>query len=97
MRAAAKSRSVGPIAPWRLPATVLTAAATSGVRLFDATTTGVGLDEALVRTLAVGAITWVVLGRIDRVIASVDAAAEDAPVPEPIDATAHDPADAPPL
>ena len=85
------SKAIGPLAPWRLPASILTAAGTSGMQLVDATTSGVGLDLALARTIGVGAITWIVLGRIDRVIASVDA--DDVPPVEPIDATATDPAD----
>ncbi|HWM20027.1 MAG TPA: hypothetical protein VNO51_10090 [Ilumatobacteraceae bacterium] len=59
----------GPIGPWRLALVVLAVAGTSGAVLAQSVQTGVGLDLALGRALAVAVVLWILLGTIDRMLA----------------------------
>jgi hypothetical protein len=59
----------GPIGPWRLALVVLAVASTSGAVLAQSVQTGVGLDLALGRALAVAVVLWILLGSIDRMLA----------------------------
>jgi hypothetical protein len=68
-------RPAGPLGPWKLSLSVVVAAACTGMPLTRAATSGVGLDMALARSFGAGFLTWIVVGSVNRVIASADAAA----------------------
>lgn len=76
--------TAGPLGPWRLSASVLAAAVTSGPQLVAATSTGHELDQALGRSLAVASVTWVLLGVINRILARTTVV-DDETAPEPDD------------
>ena len=59
----------GPLGPWRLVLVVFAVATTSGAVLAQSVQTGVGVDLALGRALAVAVVLWILLGSIDRVLA----------------------------
>jgi hypothetical protein len=59
----------GPLGPWRLVLVVFAVATTSGAVLAQSVQTGVGVDLALGRALAVAVVLWILLGSIDRILA----------------------------
>ena len=58
----------GPLGPWRLALVVFAVATTSGAVLAQSVQTGVGVDLALGRALAVAVVLWILLGSIDRIL-----------------------------
>jgi hypothetical protein len=63
----------GPLGPWRLSIAVLVAVLTSGMTLYHAASTGVGMDMALGRSFAIAFVTWIVLGNINKMLAIAEA------------------------
>lgn len=72
-KVAAPPRPQGPLGPWRLSISVLVSLGFTGVALWNAAQTGVDTDMALLRSFGVAFITWIALGRLNRVLASDDA------------------------
>ena len=60
----------GPLGPWRFSLAVAVTAATTGVPLIHAAQSGNAMDAALLRSFAIGFLTWFLLGRINRVLAA---------------------------
>jgi hypothetical protein len=67
----------GPLAPWKLSIAVATSAALTGMPLYDAAFTGVGVDMALVRSFAVAFFVWIAVGFINKVLRQAQASAAD--------------------
>jgi hypothetical protein len=68
-----KVQLYGPLGPWRLSIAVLVTALTSGSALFRSATTGVGVDMALGRSFGIAFVTWIVLGSINKMLATAEA------------------------
>jgi hypothetical protein len=60
--------SPGPLTRWRLLLAVGVSAVTTGSTLCSAVGTGEQLDLALLRSFGVWVLTWIAVGRIDRVL-----------------------------
>ena len=69
-------RRLGPLGPWRLALAITAAAVFTGLPLFDAATTGVGADMALLRSLGVALLTWVAVGALNRALINIPDAAD---------------------
>lgn len=65
----------GPLGPWRLSLSIIVAAAFTGMPLSDAATTGDGLDLALLRSFGVAFLTWIAVGRVNRMLGQAELAA----------------------
>ena len=63
----------GPLAAWRLSLAVGASFLLTGMPLVRAARDHVDLDLALVRSLALAALVWIVLGGINRVLATAEA------------------------
>lgn len=66
----------GPLAPFRLGLAVCAAVVTTGLPLWDAWTSGVGVDLALGRSFGVAFVLWIVLGRVSRMLGTAQLEAE---------------------
>jgi hypothetical protein len=64
----------GPLAPWKLSIAVAVSAAFTGIALYDAAMTGVGIDMALIRSFGVAFATWIAVGFVNRVLRDAQAA-----------------------
>lgn len=62
----------GPLAPYRFAIVIVFALAVSGIPLLDATETGRDIDLALGRTALSALFAWLVVGRINKILASAD-------------------------
>ena len=62
----------GPLAPWRLCIVVGVSSLTTGMALVHAAESGNGLDLALLRSFGIAFVTWIALGKINRVIGQVE-------------------------
>ena len=63
----------GPLAAWRLSLAVGTSFLLTGLPLVRAARDHMDLDVALMRSLAAAAFVWIVLGGVNRVLASAEA------------------------
>ena len=72
-------RLPGPLAPWRLSLVVALAAATTGMPLLRAASTGAQLDVALLRSFGIAFLAWIALGKINKVLAQVEPGQNTAP------------------
>ena len=72
----------GPLGPWKLSIAIGVSALFTGMALFDAATTGLGIDMALLRSFGVAFLTWIAVGILNRVLVGVPGVddAADAPV-----------------
>ncbi len=68
----------GPLAPWKLVITVVATAVLTGQQLLDATSSGVGVDFALLRSFAVAALVWFSVGMVNRVLVAATVQAIEA-------------------
>jgi hypothetical protein len=68
-----KVQIYGPLGPWRLSIAVLVAAIVSGMALYHAALSGVGVDMALGRSFGVAFVTWIVLGSINKMLGVAEA------------------------
>ena len=87
----------GPLGPWRLALVVFAVAATSGAVLTQSVQTGVGVDLALGRALAVAVVLWILLGSIDRMLARPRSPGITTNTSRPSTATPPTPSRGPPL
>jgi hypothetical protein len=76
----------GPLAPWRLSIAVAVSAAFTGLDLYDAAMTGVGVDMTLIRSFGVAFVVWIAVGFVNRVLRDAQAAVE-ADKPKPVQAS----------
>lgn len=76
----------GPLAPWKLSIAVAASAGFTGLDLYDAALTGVGVDMALIRSFGVAFGVWIAVGFVNRVLRDAQAAAE-ADQPAPVEAS----------
>lgn len=60
----------GPLAPYRFAIVVVFALVVAGRPLWDATETGVGIDAALIRIGVAALFAWIVVGRINKILAA---------------------------
>lgn len=67
----------GPLAPFRFIITVAFAFAVAGMPLWHATEAGQSVDAALIRAGVAALFSWIVVGRINKILAS--ATMPDAP------------------
>ena len=65
-------RLPGPLAPWRLSLVVALAAATTGMPLLRAASSGEQLDYALLRSFGIAFLAWIALGKINKVLGQVE-------------------------
>ena len=63
----------GPLAAWRLSLAVGASFLLTGLPLARAAADGSDLDLAVVRSLAAAALVWIVLGGINRILATAEA------------------------
>jgi hypothetical protein len=63
----------GPLAPWRFSLAVGASFVLTGIPLIHAVSSREGLDLAVMRSLGAAAFVWVVLGGINRVLATAEA------------------------
>lgn len=77
---AARAAPKGPLGPWKLSIAIVVSALFTGMALFDAATTGIGVDMALLRSFGVAFLTWIAVGILNRVLAGVPGAADAAVV-----------------
>jgi hypothetical protein len=66
----------GPLAPWKLSIAVAVSAAFTGLALYDAAMTGIGVDMALLRSFGVAFGVWIAVGLVNRVLRDAQAAIE---------------------
>lgn len=66
----------GPLAPYRFAITVVFALLVSGAPLWRATETGEGIDRALIRLALTAVFAWILLGQINKILASANVPTE---------------------
>jgi len=73
----------GPLAPWKLSISVAASAALTGLALYDAAMTGVGVDMALLRSFGTAFFVWIAVGFVNKVLlqAQTDASFDEVAVP----------------
>jgi len=65
----------GPLAPWKLSIAIAASAALTGLALYDAAMTGVGVDMALLRSFGAAFFVWIAIGFVNKVLLQADAGA----------------------
>jgi hypothetical protein len=72
----------GPLAAWKLSIAVAISAAFTGLPLYDAALSGVGVDMALLRSFGAAFGVWIAVGLVNRVLRDAQVAVEaDRPAP----------------
>lgn len=71
----------GPLAPWKLSIAVAVSAALTGMPLYDAAMTGVGIDMALIRSFGLAFGVWIAVGMANKVLRQAQVVAEPQAAP----------------